>query len=87
MIARITEVQNEMKYESKIYVEERINDGVKICFDKYETNKLFMELKLKKRLCDKGLNLPSQHMTEIETKIHEALKPVIGGIDKRELNH
>jgi hypothetical protein len=73
-----------MKHESKIYVEESINDGVKICLDKYETNELFRELKLKKRLCDKGLNLPGQHMTEIETKIYEALKPLIEDICKRE---
>ena len=72
-----------MKYESKIYVEEWINDGFKICLDKYEAKELFMELKLKKRLCDKGLNLPGQRMTEIETKIYEALKPFIEAIDER----
>jgi hypothetical protein len=72
-----------MKYESKIYIEERINDGVKICLDKYETNELFTELKLKKRLCDRGYNLPGQHMAEIETKIYEALKPVMEVIDER----
>jgi hypothetical protein len=73
-----------MKYESKIYVEEWINDGVKIWLDKYETKELFTELKLKKKLCDRGLNLPGQHMTEIETKIYEALKPVMEAIDERE---
>ena len=73
-----------MKYESKIYVEESINDGIKIWLDKYGTKELFTELKLKKRLFDKGLNLPGQHMTEIETKIYEALKPVMEGIDERE---
>jgi hypothetical protein len=73
-----------MKYESKIYVEEWINDGFKICLDKYEAKELFMELKLKKRLCDKGLNLPGQHMTEIETKVYEAIKPVMETIDERE---
>jgi len=73
-----------MKYESKIYVEKWINDGVKICLDKYEAKELFMELKLRKRLCDKALNLPGQRMTEIETKIYEVLKPVVEGIDKTE---
>jgi hypothetical protein len=73
-----------MKYESKIYIEEWINDGVKICLDKHETNELFTELNLKKRLCDRGLNLPGQHMTEMETKIYEELKLVIESIDKKE---
>ncbi len=72
-----------MKHEHKIHIEEWINDGLKICLDKYEGSELFTELKVKKRLCDRGLNLPGQHMTEIETKIYEALKPVIEGLDKK----
>ena len=75
-----------MKHESKIYVEEWIKDGIKVCLDKYESNELFTDLNLKKRLCDKGLNLPGQRMTEIEIKIYEALKPVMEAIDKRKQN-
>jgi hypothetical protein len=73
-----------MERKSKICIEEWINDGLKICLDKYETDELFRELKLKKRLCDKGLNLPGQRMTAIETRIYEALKPLMEDICKRE---
>lgn len=30
-----------------------------------------------------GLNLPGQHLTEIETKIYEALKTFMGAKDER----